>query len=208
MSGEHKLKEGDYISQHEETTNKSELLFFTDKAQVYKSKAYQFDDTKASLFGDYIPAKLGFDNNENIVKMKAITDFNIGFVLFVFENGKVAKVPYKSYETKTNRKKLANAYSNKSPLVDILFLQEDTDILISSNGGKSFVFNTNVLLPKFTRDSVGVNVMSLKSGQKVDSVKVLTDGIPEKLLNYVVKNVPSVGISSKDLDVDNQLSLL
>ncbi len=208
MSGEHKLKEGDYISQHEETTNKSELLFFTDKAQVYKSKAYQFDDTKASLFGDYIPAKLGFDNDENIVKMKAITDFNIGFVLFVFENGKVAKVPYKSYETKTNRKKLANAYSNKSPLVDILFLQEDTDILISSNGGKSFVFNTSVLLPKFTRDSVGVNVMSLKSGQKVDSVKVLTDGIPEKLLNYVVKNVPSVGISSKDLDVDNQLSLL
>lgn len=208
MSGEHKLKEEDYILQHEETTNKSELLFFSNKFQVYKAKAYQFDDTKASLFGDYIPAKLSFDADENVIKMKAIKDFNVGFILFIFENGKVAKVPYKSYETKTNRKKLANAYSNKSPLVDILFLDSDTNVLISSNGGKSFVFNTSLLLPKSTRDSIGVNVMNLRPNQKVDSVKVINGDIPENLQNYIIKNIPSVGMSSKGLDVDNQLSLI
>lgn len=208
MSGEQKLKEGDYILQHEETTNKSEILFFTNKSQVYKTKAYQFDDTKASLFGDYIPAKLSFDTDETVIKMKSIKDFNTGFILFIFENGKIAKIPYKSYETKTNRKKLANAFSNKSPLVDIIFLNDDTNILISSNGGKSFIFNTNLLLPKSTRDSIGVNVMNLKSNQKVNNVKVIGNEIPEKLQSYVLKNVPSTGISSKELDVDNQLSLL
>lgn len=208
MSSEHKLKEGDYILQHEETTNKSELLFFTNKYQVYKTKAYQFDDTKASVFGDYIPARLSFESDENVLKMKAIKDFNSGFILFVFENGKIAKIPYKSYETKTNRKKLANAYSNKSPLVEIIFLPEDTNLLISSNGGKSFVFNTDLLLPKSTRDSIGVNVMNLKPNQKVDGVKIIAGDIPQNLQNYIVKNIPSVGISSKGLDVDNQLSLI
>lgn len=208
MSSEHKLKEGDYILQHEETTNKSEILFFTNKAQVYKVKAYQFDDTKASVFGDYIPAKLSFDTDETVIKMKSIKDFNSGFILFVFENGKIAKIPYKSYETKTNRKKLANAYSNKSPLVDILFLQNDTNILISSNGGKSFVFNTSVLLPKSTRDSIGVNLMNLKANQKVDNVQIIGDDIPKDLESYIVKNIPSTGIASKNLNIDNQLSIL
>ena len=208
MSSEHKLKEGDYILQHEETTNKSEILFFTNKAQVYKVKAYQFDDTKASVFGDYIPAKLSFDTDETVIKMKSIKDFNSGFILFVFENGKIAKIPYKSYETKTNRKKLTNAYSNKSPLVDILFLQNDTNILISSNGGKSFIFNTSVLLPKSTRDSIGVNLMNLKANQKVDNVQIIGDDIPKDLESYIVKNIPSTGISSKNLNVDNQLSIL
>lgn len=208
MSGEHKLKEGDYILQHEETTNKSELLFFSNKYQVYKSKAYQFDDTKASLFGDYIPAKLSFDTDENVIKMKAIKDFNKGFILFVFQNGKIAKIPYKSYETKTNRRKLANAYSDKSPLVDILFLEDDTNILISSNAGKSFVFNSSLLLPKSSRDSIGVSVMNLKNNKVVSSVKIIGDDIPEKLQNYVAKGIPCMGISSKSIDVDNQLSLI
>lgn len=208
MSSEHKLKEGDYILQHEETTNKSEILFFTNKAQVYKVKAYQFDDTKASVFGDYIPAKLSFDTDETIIKMKSIKDFNSGFILFVFENGKIARIPYKSYETKTNRKKLTNAYSSKSPLVDILFLQNDTNILISSNGGKSFIFNTSVLLPKSTRDSIGVNLMNLKTNQKVDNVQIIGDDIPKDLESYLVKNIPSTGIASKNLNVDNQLSIL
>lgn len=208
MSGEQKLKEGDYILQHEETTNKSELLFFSNRYQVYKAKAYQFDDTKASVFGDYIPAKLSFDTDETVIKMKSITDFNKGFILFVFQNGKIAKIPYKSYETKTNRKKLANAYSDKSPLVDILFLDDDTNILISSNGGKSFVFNTGLLLPKSSRDSIGVSVMNLKKNQLVSSVKIIGDDIPEKLQNYVAKGVPCMGISSKSIDVDNQLSLI
>lgn len=208
MSGEQKLKEGDYILQHEETTNKSELLFFSNKYQVYKAKAYQFDDTKASVFGDYIPAKLSFDTNETVIKMKSITDFNKGFILFVFQNGKIAKIPYKSYETKTKRKKLANAYSNKSPLVDILFLDYDTNILITSNGGKSFVFNTGLLLLKSSRDSIGVSVMNLKKNQLVSDVKIIGDDIPEKLQNYVAKGVPCMGISSKSIDVDNQLSLI
>ncbi|MEE7582402.1 MAG: DNA topoisomerase (ATP-hydrolyzing) subunit A [Oscillospiraceae bacterium] len=208
MSGEQKLKEGDYILQHEETTNKSELLFFSNRYQVYKAKAYQFDDTKASVFGDYIPAKLGFDTDETIVKMKSVTDFNTGFVLFVFENGKIAKVPYKSYETKTNRKKLANAYSSKSQLVDILFLDNDTNILISSNGGKSFVFNTSLILAKSSRDSIGVSVMNLKSKNLVSSVKIIGDDIPSILQNYVAKNIPCIGLSSKSIDVDNQLSLI
>lgn len=208
MSGEQKLKEGDYILQHEETTNKSELLFFSNRYQVYKAKAYQFDDTKASVFGDYIPAKLSFDTDETVIKMKSITDFNKGFILFVFQNGKIAKIPYKSYETKTNRKKLANAYSDKSPLVDILFLDDDTNILINSNGGKSFVFNTGLLLPKSSRDSIGVSVMNLKNNKLVSSVKIIGDDIPEKLQNYVAKGVPCMGISSKSIDVDNQLSLI
>lgn len=208
MSGEQKLKEGDYILQHEATTNKSEILFFSNKFQVYKAKAYQFDDTKASVFGDYIPAKLSFDNDETVLKMKAITDFNNGFILFVFQNGKIAKIPYKSYETKTNRKKLANAYSDKSPLVDILFLDSDTNVLINSNGGKSFVFNTELLLPKSSRDSIGVTVMNLKSKSVVSSVKIVGDDIPKMLQNYIAKSVPCVGLSSKSLDVDNQLSLI
>jgi len=208
MSGEQKLKEGDYILQHEETTNRAELLFFSNNAQVYKSKAYQFDDTKASLFGDYIPAKLSFDQDETLIKMKSVTDFNKGFVLFIFENGKIAKTPLKSYETKTNRKKLSNAYSSKSPLVDIIFIEQDTNILISSNGGKSFVFNTVLLLPKSTRDSVGVSVMTLKGNHSISSVKVIGDDIPKPLKHYVAKNIPCVGLSSKSIEVDNQLTLI
>jgi len=208
MSSEHKLKEGDYILQHEETTNRSELLFFSNQYQVYKAKTYQFDDTKASTFGDYIPAKLSFDTDETVIKMKSVTNFDIGFFLFVFENGKIAKVPLKSYETKTNRKKLANAYSNKSPLVDILFFDSDTNVLISSNGGKSFIFNTELIISKSSRANVGITVMNLKSKNLVSSVKVIGDDIPENLQNYIAKGIPCVGLSSKLIDVDNQLSLI
>ena len=122
MSGEQKLKEGDYMLQHEETFNTADMLFFTNKYQVYKNKANNFDDSKASLLGDYIPAKLSFEDGETVVKMKSVLDYSVGYVLFIYKNGKIAKVPIKSYETKTNRKKLANAYSDKSPLVDMVFI--------------------------------------------------------------------------------------
>ena len=133
MSSEQKLKEGDSIIIHKEATNLTELLFFTDKCQVYKSRASAFDDTKASVLGDYVPAKLGFDEGEELLYMADTIDYE-GYMLFFFENGKAAKVPLKAYETKTNRKKLANAYSGKSKLCGMLYISEDIDIIAPSCG--------------------------------------------------------------------------
>ena len=207
MSGEQKLKEGDYMLQHEETFNTADILFFTNKYQVYKNKANNFDDSKASLLGDYIPAKLSFEDGETVVKMKSVLDYSVGYVLFIYKNGKIAKVPIKSYETKTNRKKLANAYSDKSPLVDMVFIEKDINLLLSADTGKSIVFNTSMLLPKASRDSIGVSVMNVKDGGIISAKVLDTDEVPEELSKYVVSRIPCVGVSSKDLDcVNNQLT--
>ncbi|MCX7658173.1 MAG: DNA topoisomerase (ATP-hydrolyzing) subunit A, partial [Oscillospiraceae bacterium] len=204
MSGEQKLKEGDVIELSIEASNKSELLFFTDKCQVYKSKASAFDDTKASLMGDYIPAKLGFDEGENAIAMAEASDYG-GHVLFVFENGKAAKVPLSSYETKTNRKKLSNAYSSSSKLVKLFVIKENAEILLISAKGKALVFNTGMLLPKAARDTIGVSVMSLKKGDKVENAYEVSNEMEEQVEKYKVKNIPAAGIAAKELEDPNQL---
>ncbi len=206
MNSEQKLKEGDYISQSFETTNKTELIFFSDKAQAYKSKVSAFDDAKASIMGDYIPAKLSFDENESFRKLVITTDYS-GYMVFFYENGKVAKIPLNSYETKTNRRKLANAYSDKSPLVDAVFITEDCDILLRSSGNHALVFNTSMILPKVTRDSQGVQVMTMKKNSVIVSAKKLSDDETVNLEKYRAKCIPTAGRPDKELGDTNQLSL-
>ncbi|MBS1311821.1 MAG: topoisomerase IV, partial [Ruminococcus sp.] len=173
MNAEQKLKEDDRIIAHWETTNRIELLFFTNQQQVYKTKASAFEDSKASLLGDYIPAKLGFDEGEFVVSVILTNDYS-GMLLFVYENGKVAKVPLQSYATKTNRKKLANAYSDKSPLVTALPLLEEQNVLLRSSGNRALLFQTEELLPKTARNTQGVQVMTLKGKQVVLYAELLT----------------------------------
>lgn len=196
MSGEQKLKEGDEIALAMESANCSELLFFTDKAQVYKAKASQFDDTKASVMGDYIPAKLSFDEGESLFRMVVTQDFS-GFLLFVYENGKVAKVELSAYMTKTNRKKLANACSDKSPLVEILHCTEEQEILIGSTAGRALVFHTTMLTAKSTRDSIGVQVLNLKKNALTATASVLDpNAIPTSAASKLrVRTIPAAGVN-------------
>lgn len=205
MSSEQKLKEGDYISQSFDTSNKSEIIFITDKYQAYKSKISAFDCTKASVMGDYIPAKLGFDDGENLVTAIITSDYS-GYILFIYENGKITKVPLKSYETKTNRKKLANAYSNKSPLAKILFIQEDTDIFIRTDGNRAILCNTALIPVKSTRDSIGVQVITPKSKHIVNSAEIVESNEDNILGKYRVNNIPAVGLLAKNIPESNQLS--
>ena len=207
MSSDQKLKEGDVMTQQKNASNRTELLFFTDQAQVYKTRAAAFDDTKASVLGDFVPVKLGFDDGER-VKFMIATDNYSGFVLFCFENGKIAKVPLNAYMTKTNRKKLANAYSAKNPIVDILYIEEDCNVLLRSTNNRAVVFHTAMLLPKSTRDSIGVQVMTLKAkSSKLDSAAVLTAEQTEELKKYIVKNIPASGGMAKDLELAGQMTL-
>lgn len=205
MSGEHKLKEGDFMSFTTLSSNRAEVLFFSDKAQVYKAKVSQFDDTKASVFGDYIPVKLGFDEGENVFAMVVTTDYSES-LMFVFENGKIAKVPLNSYETKLNRKKLTNAYSDKSPLKKLLVIKENTDILIKSTNGRAIVFNSGMILPKTTKNTIGVSVMTLKAKSLVESAYIVTDEMQENVARYRVKTIPAAGSFAKDLDDYDQIT--
>lgn len=192
MSGEHKLKENDEIVQTAETTNSADLLFFTDRCQVYKSKAAEFDDTKASVLGDYVASKLSMDEGENAVYMAVLKEYK-GYMLFFFENGKVAKVDMSAYETKTNRKKLIKAYSDKSPLAAAVYIAEDCELLMRSTAGRYLLFNTGAIAPKATKDSQGVAVMTLKKGHRIDGVEEYTEGRFQKPTRYRTKNLPAAG---------------
>ncbi len=204
MSSEHKLKDGDEIIIHLETTNACELLFFTDKQQVYKSRANDFDDTKASAMGEYVAAKLGFDENEKLVGTVILTEYK-GHLIFAFENGKIAKVPVKSYETKTNRKRLANAYSDKSPLVDIVYETEPTEYVLTSSNTRMLIFNSAVISEKSTRDTIGVNVMTQKKNQVVVSIKPLASLELASQHRYRTKTLPSIGAIVKEEDLGEQM---
>lgn len=205
MSGEQKVKEGDVISDTIETTNRSGLLFFTDKCQVYKTKTSLFKNSKAAELGIYIPVQLGFDENENVHSMIVTTDYS-GYLIMVFENGKVAKVPLSAYETKTNRKKLANAYSDKSPLVKMLFVKENADILLRTSNGRALVFNTAMILPKTTRDTIGVQVFTLKAKAAVNNACIVTEEMADEVKKFNVKSVPASGSLAKDLTDSDQLT--
>lgn len=207
MSSDHKLKEGDEIISEVETTTRADVLFFTDKCQVYKSKVAAFDNTKASALGEYIPAKLGFDDGENITAMVVTSDYS-GHIMMIFENGKAAKVPLSSYETKTNRKKLSNAYSSKSPLVAVIPECDDRDIYIHSSNGRALIFNSALILPKSTRDTQGVQIMTLKPKAVVDRASKLPAENAESFKRYVVRSVPSSGAVLKDEDDPDQIKML
>ena len=207
MSGEQKLKEGDEMQVVVESNNLKELLFFTNKHQVYKSRVSDFEDSKASVLGDYVPGKLQMDEGETTVGM-VITDSYSGYMIFVFDNGRVAKVSMKSYETKTNRKKLINAYSNKHNLVGMLYIKEDTDILISSTGGRMLLLHTSDLQAKSAKDTVGVAVMTQKRGQKVSSVRVYQEGFLAKPHRFRAKNLPAAGSLPTPAEDAEQLKLL
>ncbi|MDE5578136.1 MAG: topoisomerase IV [Oscillospiraceae bacterium] len=206
MASDQKLKDGDVIRTFTEATNKTELLFFTDKCQVYKTRADAFKDTKASELGDFIPVKLGFDEYENVASMIATTDYS-GYLIMIFDNGKAAKVPLNAYETKTNRKKLANAYTSKAKLIKMFLVTENTDILVRSTNGRAIVFNTGMILPKSARDTIGVQVMTLKAKAEVDNAYIVTEDMAENTAKFVVRNIPAAGSLAKDLEDPDQLKL-
>lgn len=192
MNSEQNLKSDDEILEHIQGTNHTDLLFFTNKSQVYKAKAYNFKDTKAKEVGDYIPATLGFDRNEKFKFMAATTDY-AGFMVFFFESGKVAKVDMKSYLTKTNRKKLIKAYYEGDKLVGCDYSKEEKYYLIKSSSGKILIFSSEKLSLKQTKSTQGIMVMKQKKGHRLISAKPYTLGSLENENTYIVKNVPSTG---------------
>lgn len=208
MSGEQKLKDGDEIIQELEFTNNCDLLFFTDKCQVYKAKANDFAQTKASTLGDYVAAKLGFDEGENAVKMVVTKDYK-GMLLFAFENGKAAKVPLESYATKTNRKKLTGAYSDKSPLVGLLYMPKDEEILFKASSGNMLLVHTGALTLKTTRSTQGVAVLKPKKGHRLFSIERYKVGTFTNPKRYRTSSLPARGALPVNEDTQNeQLSLI
>ncbi len=205
IASEQKYKEGDYLMQELETTNKTELLFFSDKGAVYKTKTSQFADTKASALGDYIPAKLGFDEGESVAGMVNTIDYS-GYMIFCFENGKVAKVPLNAYETKTNRKKLSNAYSGKSRLVGMFCVPENAQIMLRTTNGRAMIFDTALLMPKASRDTIGVQVMTLKAKSVVQKAFIIDDETAKSLSKYRSKTIPVAGCFAKDIEDPDQIS--
>lgn len=193
MSNDQKLKEGDAVLEHIESTNNSDLLFFTDRCQVYKARTNDFSDTKASVLGDYIPAKLQMDEGENAIFMVATKDYQ-GTLVFFFENGKAAKVELSSYETKTNRKKLVNAYSDKSPLVKMFCLPEDIEILLTSTQGRMLLVHTGAVPVKTTRSTQGVQVITLRRSAKLQKAEVFVEssGVLKNPQRYR-KTIPAIG---------------
>lgn len=206
MSGEHKLKQDDEIAMHIETQNNANLIVFTDKMQAYKSKLREFADTKRSAMGEYLPAKLNFDEGENMLKAIVFTEYT-GHILFCFDNGKAAKIPLAAYETKQNRKKLINAYSDKAGIVDILYLPDNRDIAFVSSVNRALVVNTAQIPEKSTKSSIGVQVQVLKKNQTVKSVSPADSLNLENPTKYRTKNIPGRGSFLKDEDIAQQLTL-
>ena len=206
LAGEQKFKEGDKLSFSQETTNRSEILVFTDRYQCYKARLSDFDDGKASQLGDYLPQKLGFDPGENVVQVILTGDYS-GFVLFFFENGKAAKVPLNAYETKTNRKKLTGAYSDKSPLRTVMAMKADAQVVVYSTDSRAMICSTAQLLPKTTRNTQGVAVMSLKKKATLSHVALLEGSGMTNESRYRTKTLPSAGAILKAEDMsENQIS--
>lgn len=205
LSGEQKLKEGDKMLPEIECSNKDELLFFTNMCQVYKSKADDFIDNKASVLGEYVPSKLEMQENEQVVYMAVVNDYS-GYMLFAFENGKFAKVDMASYATKTNRKKLINAYSSKAPLAQAMYIREDTDIVLCSSSGRMLLINTAGILPKTTKDTQGISAMKLKKTHKVVSMHLYKEGEFEKAWRFRAKNLPAAGALLSEADIAEQIT--
>ena len=207
MSGEQKLKEGDEIVQTVEASNNTDLLFFTDKCQVYKAKAADFSDTKASVLGEFVASALQMDKDEAAVYMAVTTDYK-GYMLFFFENGKVAKVDMSAYETKTNRKKLIKAYCDKFPIVAIRHIKEDCEIVMKSSSGRILLLNTGAVSPKTTKDTQGVGVMTQRKNHRLESVTDFTEDMFQKPARYRTRTLPAAGSTLSAEDMGEQLSLI
>ncbi len=203
MSGEQKFKEGDALAFSAEATNRSEILVFTDRFQCYKSRLSDFEDGKASQLGDYLPTKLEMEQGESVVQVVLPGSYQ-GFVLFCFENGKLAKVPLSAYETKTNRRKLTGAYSDKSPVKSVLSFEEDTQIALYSSDGRALVVSTALMSPKTTRNTIGVSVLTLRKKAVLDQVMALDDSGIVNAARYRSKNIPAAGAVLKDEDVSQK----
>ncbi len=203
MSGDQKFKEGDSLSFTLETTNRAELLVFTDQFQCYKTRLSDFEDAKASVLGDYLPTKLGMEQGENVVSVILPGDYS-GFVLFFFENGKVAKVPLSAYETKTNRKKLTGAYSDKSPLRTVLSMNTDTQVVAYSTDGRALIFSTALLMPKTTRSTIGVSLMTLRKKASLDYACLLSGSNIVNESRYRAKSLPAAGAILKPEEAPEQ----
>lgn len=199
MSGEQKFKEGDALSFSCETTNKAELLVFTNMFQCYKTRLSDFDDGKASLLGDYLPQKLGMDPGEVVSHVVLPGDYK-GFVIFFFQNGKAAKVPLSAYETKTNRKRLTAAFSDKSPLVAAMVLDEDKQVVLYSSDNRAAIISTAQLMPKTTRNTIGVAVMTLKKKAELTAVAALENSSIVNASRYRNKTIPTAGAILKEED--------
>lgn len=206
MGGAQRLKEGDEIAIAAEGQNLSHLLFFGDKGQVYKSQASEFEDTKTSVMGDYIPARLGMDEGENALFMAVLQKYS-GYMVFVFENGKIAKVGLESYETKTKRRKLVGAYNTVSGLAGIFHIEQDCELLLISSAGRGLIVHTGLVAPKTTRNIQGVQAMTLSKSAKIVSVRQLREQLPEDSHRLVAKSLPAAGRALKTEDLAEQLTL-
>ena len=203
MSGEQKFKEGDRLKFSVETTNNTEMLVFTDKYQVYKARCSDFDDSKASVLGDYLSGKLGFDEGESFLDLCFPGDYS-GFVIFVYENGKVAKVDLNTYATKSNRRKLTGAYCDKSPLKAVYLLKEDKQLVLYSTEGRALIFSTAQLAPKSTRSTQGVSVMTLKRKAVVHRAALLESTGIVNASRYRTRSIPAAGALLKDEDAEEK----
>jgi len=201
MSGAQKYKEGDGLRQSFETTSRAEVMFFTDKCQVYKTRLGEFEDAKASVLGDYLPAKLGMDAGESVIFMVLPGDYS-GGLLFFFENGKAARVEIKAYQTTSNRRKLTGAYSDKSPLKAILRVDAEMELAACSTEPRCLIFHTALLAPKTTRSTQGVAVMTLKPKYQLDSVRPLEETAIVNKSRYRVRAVPAAGALLRQEDTE------
>ncbi len=207
MSGEQKVKEGDAVQMTVECTNKSELIFLTDKVQAYKCRLHEFDDGKASLLGDYLPQKLQMSDGERVIFCFLPGDYS-GHLLYVYENGKVAKIPVKSFDTKSNRRRLTGAYCDKSPLVSVLHLPEEGEVVLYSTDSRALVVSMAAVAAKATRSSQGVAVMALKKNKKVKKAVLLAESGIVNEARYRTRTLPAAGALLKEEDSpDKQLAL-
>lgn len=207
MNSEQKYKEGDRLLRSVETDNNAELLFFTNRQQCYKARVNDFEDAKASVLGDFVATKLQMEQGEVPVYMAVTSDYS-GYMMYFFENGKAAKVPLNVFQTKTNRKKLIKAYSDKSPVAVFTQIPADTDLVVVSSSGRMLLISTGAISPKTTKDTAGVAVMTLKKGQRVMEVKPYVDGMFKKAYRYRTKNLPAAGMLPTAEDAGEQMSLL
>ena len=209
MNSEQKFKEGDALRQSFETTSNAEAMFFTDRCQVYKTRLGEFDDAKASVLGDYLPTKLKMDAGENVIFMVLPGADYAGSLLFFYENGKVARIEMKAYQTASNRRKLTGAYSDKSPLACIRRLDEDCELAVYSNEPRCLIFHTALLAPKTTRSAQGVAVMTLKPKYHLETVLLSEETSITNRTRYRVRAIPATGALVKEEDSeDQQISLL
>ena len=208
MSGEQKFKEGDSLRQSFETTSNAEIMFFTDRCQVYKTRLGEFDDTKASVLGEYLPGKLKMDSGENVIYAVLPGDYS-GSLLFFFENGKAARVEMKAYQTTSNRRKLTGAYSDKSPLAAMMRLDEETEIAVYSTEPRVLAFHTALMAPKTTRSAQGVSVMTMKPKWHVETAKLLEETPITNKSRYRVRSLPAAGALLRQEDTEEtQLEIL